>query len=124
MVSKRTTFGDFLAGEIEFLAAHPIDGARGFQGFGRQHRGVSADESNLGLRPILFDGLGYLAIVFQRRGGGMDDDMIEIPRFLEALVLMSMSCGGQSSSLAPGTSAAGCASQVGYQKLVTSRRAW
>src|ERR1035441_7460737 len=37
---------------------------------------------------------------------------------------MSMSWGGQSSSFAFGTSAAGCASHVGYQKLVTSRRAW
>jgi hypothetical protein len=30
----------------------------------------------------------------------------------------------QSSSLLSGTSAAGWASHVGYQKLVTSRRAW
>jgi hypothetical protein len=37
---------------------------------------------------------------------------------------MSILCGGQSSSVAFGTSAAGCASHVGYQKLVISRRAW
>ena len=35
-----------------------------------------------------------------------------------------MSCGGQSSNLEFGVSAAGCASQVGYQNVVTSRRAW
>src|SRR5580692_2238054 len=33
-------------------------------------------------------------------------------------------CGGQSSRREPGVSAAGCASQVGYQYDVTSRRAW
>src|SRR5580698_8823434 len=33
-------------------------------------------------------------------------------------------CGGQSRRREPGVSAAGCASQVGYQKEVTSRRAW
>jgi len=36
---------------------------------------------------------------------------------------MSMSWGAQSISFESGTSAAGCASHVGYQKLVTSRRA-
>jgi len=35
-----------------------------------------------------------------------------------------MSAGGASTSLLPGTIAAGCASQVGYQNERTSRRAW
>src|SRR5580698_8115291 len=33
-------------------------------------------------------------------------------------------CGGQSRRREPGVSAAGCASHVGYQNEVTSRRAW
>ena len=35
-----------------------------------------------------------------------------------------VSCGGASISLEFSTSAAGCASQVGYQKLLISRLAW
>ena len=78
-------FGHFLAGEIKFLAADPIDGPGSLQRFGRQHRRMRADETDLRFGPVLFDRFGDFAIVFQRRRGGVDDDVIVILCFLQAL---------------------------------------
>ena len=115
-------FGDFLAGEIEFLAAHPIDGVRRFQRFRGQHHGMGADEPDGGLWPLRLDGFGDFAVIFERRRGGVDDDVVELfgdgEAFREVNVMR-----GASSRREWGTRAAGWASQVGYQKLVTSRRA-
>ena len=71
-------FGHFLAGEIEFLAADPVNGGRRFQRFRGQHHGVRADEADFGARLLRLDGLGHFAVVFQRRRGGVDDDVVEI----------------------------------------------
>ncbi len=46
------------------------------------------------------------------------------PRASASTVSRLVRLGGASISLLPGTSAAGCASQVGYQKLRISRFAW
>ena len=45
-------------------------------------------------------------------------------RALASTVSSEIRAGGLSISLLPGTRAAGCASQVGYQKLLISRLAW
>jgi hypothetical protein len=47
---------------------------------------MSADESNFRARLLILDGFGHLAIVLQRRRGGVDDDVIVILRDLEALL--------------------------------------
>jgi hypothetical protein len=47
---------------------------------------MGADEADLGGGFLLLDGLGDLAIVFQRRGGGVDDDVIELARLFQALL--------------------------------------
>ena len=73
-------FGDFLAGEIKFLAAHPVNRRRRLQRFRWQHHRMRTDETDLRVRLLRLDGLGHLAVVFQRRRGGVDDDVIEILR--------------------------------------------
>jgi len=75
---KLAALGDFLAGVVKFLAADPVDGLGRFQGLGGQHHGVRADEADLGAGLLLLDGLGHLAIVLQRRRGGVDDDVVVI----------------------------------------------
>ena len=81
---KVAVFGDFLAGEIKFLAAHPVNRGRRLERFRRQHHRVRADEADFRVGLLRLDGLGHLAIVFQRRRGGVDDDVIEILRDGEA----------------------------------------
>ncbi len=85
MVAKLAAFGDFLAGEIKFLAADPVNRRRRLERFGRQHHRVRADETDFRVRLLRLDGFGDLAIVFQRRRGGVDDDVVEILRDGEAL---------------------------------------
>lgn len=43
------------------------------------------DKTDFSFGPVLFDGFGNFGIVFQGRGRGMNDDVIEIFRFLKAL---------------------------------------
>jgi len=96
--------------EIEFLAANPVNCGRRLQGFSRQHHRVRADKADLGRGSLGLDGLGHLAIVFQRRRGGVDDDVIEFLGNGERFHHADVVCG-QSSSREFGVSAAGCASQ-------------
>ena len=77
---KVAAFGDFLAGEIEFLAPNPVNRRRGLERFRRQHHRMRADEADFRVGLLRLDGLGDLAIIFQRRRGGVDDDVIEIYR--------------------------------------------
>ena len=83
---ERAAFGDFLAGEIEFLAPDPVNGRGGLQRLGRQHRGVRADEADLGLGPVLLDGFGDFAVVLQRGRAGVDDDVVVALGLFEALL--------------------------------------
>ena len=84
---NRAILGDFLAGEIELLAPDPVDGRRGFQCLGGQHRGVRADETDLRIRTLRLDGLGDLAVILQRGRAGVDDDVIVVLRDVEAFIL-------------------------------------
>ena len=83
--SQRPSFGDFLAGVIEFLAPDPVDGRGSFERFRRQHRGVGADKADPGFRPLLFDGFRHLAVVLQGGRGGVNDDVVVIPGSAQAL---------------------------------------
>ena len=51
---------------------------------------MRADESDFGLGPVLFDGFGDFGVVFQRRGRSVDDDVIVVLRFFEALFDMNV----------------------------------
>ena len=53
MFESGAAFGDFLAGEIKFLAAHPVDRRRRLQRFRRQHHRVRADETDFGAGLLL-----------------------------------------------------------------------
>ena len=75
---KLTAFRHFLAGVIKFLAPDPVDRPRRLQGFLRQHHRVRANEADFGFGLLLLDGLGHLAIVFERGRGRVDNDVIEI----------------------------------------------
>ena len=46
-------------------------------------RRVRADKTDFRFGPILFDGFGDFAVVFQRGRGGVDDDMVVSPGFFE-----------------------------------------
>ena len=62
---KGPPFGDFLAGEIKFLAADPINGLGRLQGFRGHDGGVGADEADDGVRLLLLDCLRHFAVVFE-----------------------------------------------------------
>jgi len=77
-------FGHFFAGEIKFLARDPVNRRRRLQRLRRQHHRVRADKTDLRVGLLRLDGFGHFAIVFQRRRGRIDDDVIEILRDGEA----------------------------------------
>ena len=83
---ERPAFGDFFACEIKFLAPNPVNGRRGLERFSGQHRGVRADKPDGRGRVLLFDRLGHFAIVPQRRGGSVDDDVLEPARDFQTLL--------------------------------------
>ena len=47
---------------------------------------MRSDKADFGVGPILFDGFGDLAIVFQGGGAGVDDDVVVVLRVLEAVL--------------------------------------
>src|SRR5262249_21774447 len=69
---QRSPFSYFLTRKIKLLAADPIDRLRCLERLGRQYGGVSPNETDPGLRPVLLDRLRHLAVVFQRWGGGVN----------------------------------------------------
>ncbi len=83
-LGQGAVFGDFLARVIEFLTAHPVDGHRRLEGLGGQDGCVGADKSDLRLRAGGFDRLGHPAVVAQRGGRGVDDDVMVRAGLLKA----------------------------------------
>src|SRR6266436_3633237 len=47
---------------------------------------MGADETDFGFGAVLFNGLGDLAIVFERWSRSMDDDVVVGPGFFQALL--------------------------------------
>ena len=115
--------GHFLDGEVEFIARGEIDDRRGFEGPWASTAALAP------INPAFSPGFAALsaAIVFTSEAKeGVDVCSTTKSKFLASATTSARDVrwGGASISLLSGTSAAGCASQVGYQNDLISRFVW
>ena len=99
--------GHLLDGEVELVAADEVELFAGLQAAGRIDRALSAS-----------------AVRTSEENEGVDVCITTRSRLVASGATSSnlSRCGGASISFEPSTKAAGCASQVGYQNDLTSRR--
>ena len=101
--------------EVELVARDEIDRRALAQAFLRLHRHLGADEADLQRRVRLLQRRRHLHVRRERRRRGVDHAQLVVARLRRSPRRGRCRAGGASISLLPGTSAAGCASQVGYQ---------
>ena len=121
--AERAALRDLLDGEVEVRPRHELDGRGRRQRRFPMHGHVRAHEADAQARVRRPHGFRHAEVAGEGRRARVEHGQFVVRREGHDVV-DGQSRGGASTSRLPGTSAAGCASHVGYQNERTSRRAW